>query len=232
MSDAEIVTTVVGPARLLRSNRKTLAISVHPDGAITLAAPVRAPLDAILAKVVKRAPWIQRQQRTFTAMNADRPSLRYSSGATHRYLGRQYRLKVEKGSPSVKLVGGYFHVTSEAGDEAEVQRLLSAWLRQRAAEQFSRRLAGWRTWCENRGIPEPKMGLRTMPKRWGSAQSDGRLFFNPDLVRVPSICIDYVIAHEICHLKYPHHGPQFYRTLDEAFPQWRAVKDRLERAEA
>lgn len=70
-----------------------------------------------------------------------------------------------------------------------------------------------------------------MPKRWGSAHKDGLIFLNPELVRAPSICIDYVIAHELCHLKHPNHGPQFYDLLDELFPRWREIKARLESAE-
>ena len=232
MSDVETVATVVGPVQLSRSSRKTLSISVLPTGAVTLAAPMRAPLDAILDKIRKRSAWIRRQQRGFVAMNAHRPSPKYVSGATHRYLGRQYRLKVQRGASNVKLSNGYFHVTCDCGDNAQVEKLLSDWMRERAHEQFSRRLARWNEWCQNRGLAAPTMSLRMMPKRWGSAQRDGRLFFNPELVRAPSICIDYVIAHEVCHLQHPHHGHLFYQVLDEVFPRWRIVKERLERAES
>lgn len=232
MSEGEVLDTAVGPARLRRSNRKTLAISVHPDGTVELTAPQRAEVGAILAKVAKRAAWIRRQQRAFTIMNAKRAPLRYSGGATHRYLGRQYRLKVTKGKPpGVKLSGGYFWVTVEDRSEAEVEKLVTSWLRERASEQFARRLEKWRTWCQHHRLPSPRLVLRTMPKRWGSAQKNGRIALNPTLVRAPSACIDYVIAHEICHLKHPDHGPDFLRQLGKLLPDWPNRKRRLEQAE-
>jgi predicted metal-dependent hydrolase len=232
MSDGEVLETVVGPVRLRRSNRRTLAISVNPDGSVGLTAPQRADVAAIQAKVAKRATWIRKQQRAFTAMNAKRMPRRYVSGATHRYLGRQYRLKVRKGADAgVKLSAGYFHVVTPDGSEAGVETLLAAWMRERANEQFSRRLAEWRSWCERHRIPAPRLILRSMPKRWGSTHKDGRIALNPELVHAPSACVDYVIAHEICHLKHTNHGPEFFRLLDVIFPSWRVVKHRLENAE-
>jgi len=232
MFDAEVVETIAGPAQLRRTARKTLAISVLPDGAIELTAPARAKIEDILAKVEKRAAWIRRQRREFSAMNAKRPAQRYASGATHRYLGRQYRLKVSRGKNiGVKLAGGYFHIATRSGSETEVKEQLDLWMRGRAQDQLSRRLEAWMGWCERHRLPTPRMQLRAMAKRWGSAQRDGRIWFNPELVRAPSVCIDYVVAHEVCHLRYPNHGPEFYRQLDDLFPNWREVKRRLECAE-
>lgn len=99
MSRAEIIDSPAGPARLQRSRRKTLAISVLPDGTLELTAPEGASLDPILTRVQRRLSWIERQRRHFNALNALRPQSRYVSGATHRYLGRQYRLKVSHGKP-------------------------------------------------------------------------------------------------------------------------------------
>ncbi len=232
MSDLEAVATVLGPARLRRSRRKTLAITVEPDGSIELTAPARAGIDAILAKVAKRSSWIRRQQREFATMNAKRPPRRYSSGATVRYLGKQYRLKVRRGnSSSIKLSGGFFNAVTPHGSETEVEAMLAGWMRDHALDQMTQRLKEWMSWCQRHRLPYPRIQLRQMHKRWGSAQRDGRIWFNPELVRAPSICIDYVVAHEVCHLRHPNHGPEFYRQLDQMFPDWRKVKRRLECAE-
>jgi predicted metal-dependent hydrolase len=59
------------------------------------------------------------------------------------------------------------------------------------------------------------------------AQRDRRIWFNPELVRAPSMCIDYVVAHEACHLRYPNHGPEFYRQLDQVFPNWQEHHNEL-----
>lgn len=232
MSEIELVDTVAGPCRLRRSNRRTLAISVLPDGQVELVAPRAAEHDAIAVKVSKRLRWIEVQRRRFAEMNRSRTPLRYESGATHRYLGRQYRLKVVTGEDvGVLLKGPFFHVTCRTGAPGEVAELLNNWLRTRARVLFEARLAKWDHWCADRGLPEPRLRLLRMPKRWGSAHRDGRIYLNPELVKAPSACIDYVIAHEVCHLKHPSHDTRFYRALGELVQDWAKLKARLEQLE-
>jgi predicted metal-dependent hydrolase len=223
------IDTPAGRCALRRSGRRTLAISVLPDSRIELAVPHDADLGIVSAKVGKRLRWIVSQQRNFAEMNKARTPPRFVSGATHRYLGRQYRLKVRKGrSGEVKLVGACFFVTARRGGPEEVRDLLAAWFKRKAFEQFPRRLALWNSWCRDRGLPEPRLHLLRMPNRWGSSHRDGRVYLNPDLVKAPSICIDYVIAHEVCHLQHPQHDKAFYLLLDQLFPDWRRIKMRLE----
>lgn len=232
MSKVAILDTPAGPARCRRSNRKTLAISVLPDGSLELAAPANAPIGTILQKVEKRLGWIRAQRRVFKEMNSARPPLRYVNGATHRYLGRQYRLKLTIGSePKVLLRGAYFQVWVPEKSEAFVRKVLDTWFRRRAQEQFAKRLRGWSEWCRRRNLPEPRLRLRAMSKRWGSALRDGTIQLNPELIRAPSACVDYMITHEICHLKYPDHGRHFWSLLRQLMPDWELRKARLERAE-
>jgi predicted metal-dependent hydrolase len=232
MSEVEIIETSLGSATLKRTGRKTLAISVRPDGTLELVAPIGAAESEITAKVAKRRKWILKQRREFLEMNATRSTPRYVTGATHRYLGRQYRLKVEAGNlPKVLLKGAHFHVTTRNGEPDEVSSALRAWFRSKAKEQFAKRVSVWVPWCKKHHLPEPRMRLLKMQKRWGSAGHDGRISLNPDLIHAPSRCIDYVIVHEICHLRHPHHGPQFFRLLSSLMPDWKSVKERLERAE-
>jgi predicted metal-dependent hydrolase len=219
----------VSPYRLKRSSRRTLAISVLPDGNVEVVAPISASVELIEARIRGRAGWIARQRRAFVALRVQQPERRYCTGATHRYLGRQYRLKVSKAvTSSVKLIGGHFLIGSPDPSPAAVAGLLRKWLRVRAALHFERRLAGWRDWCLHRNLPVPRLVLRRMPKRWGSAGADGRIALNPELIHAPSDCMDYVIAHEICHLKHRAHDARFFRLLSSLCPAWRNLKLRLE----
>lgn len=228
MSDQATLATPAGLAVLRRSDRATLAISVLPDGTLDLVAPREASEADIVAKVRRRLRWIVRQRTAFADMNRDRAPLRYQSGATHRYLGRQYRLKVNRGKvPGVRLAGGYFHVTVLQNTPTEIRQELDAWMRGKAGVQFSERVARWQPWCAARKLPTPRARLRRMSKRWGSAHPDGCIYLNPELVRAPSSCIDYVIAHEICHLKHPQHDRAFFRLLAEVYPDWQRAKARL-----
>ncbi len=232
MSDTGTIQTPAGPAQLKRTNRRTLAISVLPDGSLELTAPAAASPEAILQKVAKRLAWIHAQRNTFIKLNAVRPALRYVNGATHRYMGRQYRLKLSIGKETrVALRGPCIHVEAPELSDAAVKKALNIWFRRLAEAQFRKRLARWREWCLQRQLPEPKLRLLAMPKRWGSALPNGTICLNPELIHAPSACIDYVITHEICHLKHPDHGRHFWGLLRQLMPDWQTLKARLERAE-
>ena len=98
-----------------RSNRKTLAIEVHPDLSIKVVAPQKAAISAIQEKILKRAHWIRKQQHYFEQFLPRTPEREYVSGETHYYLGRQYILRVRKSTEdSVKLKGGELLVKTDS----------------------------------------------------------------------------------------------------------------------
>lgn len=231
MSDPDyLVVEPIGRCRLRRTRRRTLAISVSPDGSVELTAPQASSLEAITQKVLARRKWIRRQQQAFAQMNGNRQALRYCSGATHRYLGRQYRLKVLLGhTPSVKLLGGYIHVqTPNPTDETLVRKLLADWYLAHAMPIFERNLMNCLPRLEGKLRAPPKLKLLRMQKRWGSCTSSGNILLNPELVKAPSICIDYVLIHELCHLIHPNHGKSFQQLLRHLMPTWEQHKSRLE----
>lgn len=100
-------------------------------------------------------------------------------------------------------------------------------MRERAKEQFGKRLERWQTWCAAQNLPAPTLHLLDMPKRWGSTHANGQLYLNPELVRAPAVCIEYVIAHEICHIRHQRHDKNFYAELAKLCPNWRDLKQRL-----
>jgi hypothetical protein len=217
--------------RLRRSMRETLAITVKPDTSVVVTAPEGASLEAVAAKVRKRAVWIRRQQGFFAVFLPKVPPRRYVSGETHRYLGRQYRLKVvEAGESSVKLAGRFIWVhTPNKNDTARVRKLVEGWYVAHAKQRFARSVAGSAARLGTRLTRPPRMQLRRMPKRWGSWTRRGVIYLNPELVKAPGSCIDYVVTHELCHLVHGHHGPVFHTLLSWAMPDWEQRKRRLER---
>jgi predicted metal-dependent hydrolase len=218
---------------LRRSRRKTLGITVKPDTSVVVTAPKRTDLEAVAAKVRKRAAWIRRQQAYFGAFLPKLPPRRYVSGETHRYLGRQYRLKVVEGAgESAKLRGKFIRVeTARRGESGRVRRLVEAWYLLRAKETFARSLAACLARLHGR-VATPQLRLRRMPKRWGSWTQRRTIYLNPELVLAPASCIDYVVTHELCHLVHAPHGQAFYGLLRRVMPDWEERKDRLERAAA
>ena len=203
---------------LLRSDRRTLAVSVYPDLRVEAVAPVDADEERVREKLKKRLPWILRQR-----------SRKYVSGETHCYLGRQYRLKVHQGMDrSVKLKGRFLEVeTPDRKDSESIRRQAEAWYQERAKAYFERKLGELFERLRGRDIPPPRLTVRRMKTRWGSCTSDGHILLNPDLIRAPSHCVEYVIVHELCHLVHPNHGAGFKKLLVNLLPDWERRKKRL-----
>ena len=218
---------------LTYSRRKTLAIDVHPDLHVTVQAPEGATLVDIEAKVRQRAPWILRQQRKYETYLPHLPPRQYVSGETHRYLGRQYRLKVQLGQmEGVKLSRGYFYITVADKDDTErVQTLLTEWYRRQARRVFKERLVICFERTRFLNLDDPPLEIRRMDTRWGSCTPEGKILLNLTLIQVPKPYIDYVIVHELCHLKEHHHGPDFYRLLSRLMPDWESRREELNRFE-
>ena len=217
--------------RLRRSNRRTLAITVRPDLGVVVTAPKRAAVETVLAKVRKRAGWIRRQQRFFGEFLPQTPPRRYLSGETHRYLGRQYRLKVvEADTAEVKLRGRFIWVhTPRKANTARVRKLVQRWYLAHAKERLARGFAESAALMGTRLTNPPRMQVRRMNKRWGSWTRRGGVWLNPELVTTPASCIDYVVTHELCHAVHGHHGKKFYELLRRVMPDWEMRKARLER---
>ena len=209
--------------------RRTMAIHVHPDLSVSVVAPEGAALGAIREKVRKRAAWIRKSRREFELYLPKTPPRRYVSGETHRYLGRQYRLKAVQGEElGVKCLRGYLWVTTRAKpDSEEVARHLNEWYRVRAHVIFQERLSVCYERARRLGISPPPLTIRKLSTRWGSCTRAGRIILNLDLIKAPKDCIDYVITHELCHLKEHHHGPRFWRLLERVMPDYEERKRRL-----
>ena len=152
------------------SKRKTLAISVHPDLSVVVKAPIGTSLQVIRRYITRWGGWIQKSWKAFEQYLPKQPPRRYISGETHRYLGRQYRLKVVQGErDSVKCLCGQFWVTTRREPQAEkIKELLFAWYRSHARLIFQERLMICHRKTAKLGIPMPSLFIRRMVSRWGS----------------------------------------------------------------
>ena len=212
------------------SERKTLAIHVHPDGSVVVDAPLDTSPSAAEQKVLKRAAWILRQQRQFgqypSAVSLPR---RYVSGESYRYLGRQYRLKVVEGQVEhVRLSRGYLTVTvADTTNKRRIAQLLDDWYRGHARRVFEERLVACFPRVQPYGIPYPELQIRRMKNRWGSCTASRKIILNAKLIQAPKDLIDYVILHELCHLKEHNHGASFYWLIDRVLPGWQSKRRSL-----
>ena len=217
---------------LVRADRKAVRIQVHPDGTVRVIAPLALTSEEIASVVKRKAPWIIKQLRYFDQFRPLTPPHQYRSGESHRYLGRQYRLKLNQGTKSIRLVAGFIEVTLSNPVPEVVENVLKDWLRQRAAFHFRRILSEALLHFESYNVPTPQLRLRQMPTRWGSCTAAGVIYLNPDLIKTSTSCIEYVIIHELCHLVHRYHDRSFYELLGRILPDWQRRKQILERTMA
>ena len=211
-------------------DRKTLGIEVHPDSSVVVKAPHNSPLEAIQTRVSNRARWITKQQRQFAQYAPTLPAQEYVSGEGYRYLGRQYRLKViESNQEAVRLWHGKLEVnTHQRENSKQVENLVNRWYRERAQQIYLERYQHCIRLVAQYGIQHERgFELRTMHKRWGSCTKEGKIILNPMLVSAPKDCIDYVIIHELCHIRIHNHSSSFYKLLETIIPDWQDRKDYL-----
>jgi|TARA_R100000501_G_C2625634_1_gene119122 hypothetical protein len=213
-----------------RSNRKTLSIEVHPDSSVHIIAPEQSTAADIEKKVVKRANWILKQQLYFEQFLPRTPEREYLSGETHFYLGKSYLLKVSVGElDEVKLKAGELRVVcKEFYTSEKVKKQLAHWYYKHAEKKFKKLAEEAYSQFKEYNFKEPRLEIRRMPKRWGSCNTIDRITINPELIKAPSKCIEYVLIHEMCHFVIKNHNRAFYKTLTSIMPNWKKWKDILE----
>jgi len=205
--------------------RKTMVLQIRPDASIEVRAPLHTPLPYIEQWLRQRVTWLADRLARMERLQAQFPPPRYGEGDMHWYLGHVYPLRLtDTGCDQVRLVDDHFIVVARNTDA--VRRHLSHWYRHQAGHVFMQRLhmlvadIPWLT-------KAPLLAIRAMRRQWGSCSSAGRISLNLHLIKAPLICIDYVLAHELCHLREHHHGRRFYALLDEVMPTWRQHRQQL-----
>ena len=209
------------------TDRRTLGITVTPEMKVLVKAPPDTDIQRIDRIVKKRAPWILRQLSFFLVFFPKQPPKQYVSGESFLYLGRQYRLKVRRGKVErVKLSGRYFYVVSQ--NPVGTKSLMQEWYWDHAEWKFNEIVAEWLPRFKRLGVEPSELVLRSMPKRWGSCTSKGKIILNPELIKASRNCIEYVIVHEMCHLIHHDHNRKFLGLQKKLLPDWEKVKSRLE----
>lgn len=209
------------------SDRKSLGITVTPESDVLVKAPLDTPINKIKEKLNKKAAWIIKQQSFFLSFQPKTPKRKYVSGETHLYLGRQYRLKIERGEiDSVKLKGKFLEVVTS--DKSRSKQLVKDWYLNTAKKRFQLIAHPLIEKFKKHKVEPTSIILREMPTRWGSCTPNGKIILNPELIKAPRPCIEYVIIHELCHLLHHNHTQKFIDLQSKEMPGWERWKSKLE----
>lgn len=213
-----------------RQRRRTVSIGIEPGGAVVVRAPQRTTLAEIQVVVLKHARWIARRLEQVQAV----ASRRLVEGSPLLFLGYPFRLSIGVAAArraSVALVGRDLTVRVPeqwAADEHEpgIRAALEGWYRIRAADRLPRRVARW---ADLVGATPTAVLVRDQRRRWGSCSRDGTIRLNWRLVMAPLGIIDYVVVHELAHLRVPNHSPAFWAEVARALPDFSVRRGALNR---
>lgn len=214
--------------RLEYSNRKSLGITVTPDLKVLVKVPIDTSLEKVKEKLRKKAPWIIRQQSFFLSFHPKTPTRKFIGGETHLYLGRQYRLKILQSKiETVKIKAQFIEVSTI--NKAKVKQLVKNWYLLNAKTKLHEISQPLIDKFKKYKVKPSSIVLREMTTRWGSCTPKGKIILNPELIKAPKGCIEYVIIHELCHLIHHDHTHKFIDLQTKEMPDWEKWKSKLEK---
>lgn len=196
--------------QLIRSQRRTLSISVDGEGALVVRAPMRMPVREIEAFILQKREWIAQKQVLAQSSLLHRQQAQLSEGGCIPFCGGELLLRFKAVSAAFDKDGYLF--LPETGEA--LQHALK-WRRRRAEELLAPRVEYW---AQQTGLRPQKTGYGNAGSRWGSMSAQRSLRLNTALVHLPPAMADYVIVHELAHIRHPDHSPAFHALVRSILP--------------
>jgi predicted metal-dependent hydrolase len=211
-----------------RKDIKNVHLTVHPpDGRVTLAAPSATRLEVARAYAISKLAWIRAQQLALKAQAREMPR-RFVERESHYLWGRRHLLRVifHEGKPSVSVDHKRIRLTVRPGsDEARRAAIMHEWHKSLLHEVVPPLV---RKWEERLDVNVARYFLQRMKTKWGSCNhAAGHIRLNTELVKKPPDLLEYVIVHEMIHLREPTHNGRFVAILSKHWPQWREARQEL-----
>jgi len=216
---------------VVRKNIKNLHLAVYPpNGRVRVAVPLRVGNEAVRLAVASRLGWIRRQQKRLRSQ--ERQSAReYVSRESHYYLGRRHLLNMIFHDGPAKVVVSKppsidFYVRRSVTRTGRA-RILQEWYRKELKALVPPLLAKWEA---NMGMNVNHWGVKSMKTRWGACNPNARrIWINLELAKKPVQCLEYIVVHEMVHFLVRNHDKDFIAHMDKFLPQWRSLRDELNR---
>ena len=213
--------------------KKTMAITVGLDEGVKVRIPYRMATKKVYFLIKKKVPWVMKHLNAIKELNYAVVKHEFVSGESFVYLGRHFRLRVKRikntEEPEVVMNAGYLETKVNSAlnkrKQADVVRsALITWYKQHALQKLSERVS---IYVRKIGISRPIVVVRDQKKRWGSCNTNGTLRINWRIIMAPMSVVDYVIAHELCHLKYSNHSVRFWENLRTVIPDYQSRRYQL-----
>lgn len=214
----------------LRSRRAIrMRLQIDREGKVTLTAPWFASENSIQFFLARHELWLKKHLGKIEAQRRLRPAPRYIKGDVFYYFGEPLELDVIPSirvRPTVRVVENQLSVTlhktiSKSAGVAAARKAIESFYRKKAEEVIHDRLQFFN---EYYGFRYHRVTLRDQKSRWGSCSRAGNLNFNWRLIMAPIEVIDYVVIHELCHLKEMNHSRRFWALVEEKAPNYKVLR--------
>ena len=200
--------------KLVRSKRKTLALIVEIDGSLTVRAPMRMKETDIQRFIIEKDDWIKRKQAWVTK-DAKSPRL-YIDGEKFLFLGKEVLLRIVPGSKPALSMDRVFKLTKPG--QSNASSIFEKWYRNQARKIITERVVFF---AHKQNLEPEKIRISSARTRWGSCSAKGTLSFTWRLVMAPPDVIDYVVVHELCHLRELNHSRVFWAYVEAVLPDYK-----------
>ena len=215
--------------KVVYSGRRSIGISVLPDSSVIVRVPYLTSFKAITRIVTDKYGWIIKHRDNYRKLDNSSLNRSYTSGELHLFRGNRSILQIEKSvKPYVRFNDNTIELGTLKTDDSDViKRLLYMGYKDEALILFPELLQKVVRGHQNQMFKPAGLIIRTMKRRWGSCSNKGVITLSTELIKLSDLYIEYVIAHELCHLKHHNHGAHYYKLLSEVFPEWKTVRREL-----
>lgn len=209
------------PVEVTHKAIKNLHLSVvPPDGTVRISAPHGMSRDHVRTYAIGKLAWIRRQQARFAAQQRESPRL-VVERESHHVWGQRLLLHIEevKAAPRVEVHPHRLVLYLRPQTSLEKRRtILAAWYRSELRREALGLIDKWQTRLD---VQVHKLFVQAMTRQWGSCNPTTRnIRLNTLLAQHPKACLDYVVFHELAHLRVANHGKAFHNLLDQHLPDW------------
>ena len=214
---------------IVRKDIKNMHLAVYPPyGKIRLSVPSKTDEEVLRLFAISKLGWIKKHVKNFQAQ--PRESIRtYVSGESHYFQGKRYILNVieHQGKSKVRIRGTkYLDLYVRRGSTREDKaKVLKEWYRRKLKKQLPDIISKWE---KEIGVKASDWGVRQMKTKWGACNiEEKRIWLNLELSKKPTICLEYIVVHELVHLLERHHNDRFIQYMDTFMPKWRLYRNQL-----
>ena len=219
MPDGEAI-----PYQLERRSRRTIGMKISASG-LVVHAPRRVSQSLLESALRTKADWIRKKLAQIDTLTA--PSMLWEDNVILHLLGQPITLNISHDSRNRQPVftDGQLNLRlTTVTDSALIQKKVLDWYRKQALADFSRRLEIFATQL---GVPKPRLFLSNAQSRWGSCNSKQEIRINWRLIQATPHIINYVICHELAHLKEMNHSAKFWAVVESLYPEYKAAEKEL-----